>query len=749
MPGSRAIIVVFLWFVLPLWTLALAAPVTLPEAEFVRLASDLAPKVNLFREVWERDPDAEVFGGTSRDFLFWVKGQLAKGKTPAELRALPVIDVREFIIGESDVDVISRDASFTIDVRAYGIRKIDFVGAARLDPATELGKTERRQGYLPMEKIRLGRKGLIQWNDFGDGIGELLRGVPTAHFADQADFEATHYAKLGLNHPMLLALRYLRLTAMCYFHDHGKGLPDASLLRLDPVSERAVRDVVAAAARDGKLAELLKLPDFKRKFGDTVQKVFRSYTNPTAANLLFKHFGLDEMWKRVEGIPPYNQYLFQKYRDPKAVAANLQEYGVDAKRFYRDPSREFPGLELYHGTRGELAFRAILFQGVLPSEKGSAGSGLYGVPADNLAFAVDWAKDADRVVAFSLSPSTRVVDITEGEGKRVFEAFGRSESEFAEAFGIDVLRYPYHTKAYVVKNGAVLDRVRGHTRELLPLSRLIAAARETRGPDALVKLWKTLEINGLSAADRIHVLTVLPDSKLGPALESLRGENIDDASKSNLLEIALSTMLLKEISGKPEHRELAEEIQGQRDERLVTLAFRIKDRKEGYEPLLSTIAKNREVQRQLMALVDFTLTSHEAERSGAERIASDAHRRTVKEWARSWKWIPSLLKGGGIGLAVSTFGALSGDAQHRLSDPMLVGLAAAGAAIGMGLGALKSWRTFWIDHWFRFNDKEEHNARQLALNYAREIKQWKAARKALAEAGRPPCGAAWSLMITR
>jgi hypothetical protein len=168
----------------------------------------LAPKVSLFADTWAKDPEAEFFGGTSRDFLYWVKGQFKDittredtVKKMASLRALKILDVRDFIIGESDVDVITSSGTLDLDAGDYGVRKIDPVDRQRLDPSTEMGKTEREQGHIPMEKIRLGRNGLIDWRDFGDGIGELHSGKPTVHFAPDEVFRQTTTQSSGRTSP--------------------------------------------------------------------------------------------------------------------------------------------------------------------------------------------------------------------------------------------------------------------------------------------------------------------------------------------------------------------------------------------------------------------------------------------------------------------------------------------------------------------------------------------------------------------
>lgn len=100
--------------------------------EFTRLAADVAPKVSLFAEIWRRDPEAELYGGTSRDFLYWLKGRFRGAISRADveariaaLRALPLIDVRDFISSKSDIDVLTDTPSkFTgMSVERLGLKK--------------------------------------------------------------------------------------------------------------------------------------------------------------------------------------------------------------------------------------------------------------------------------------------------------------------------------------------------------------------------------------------------------------------------------------------------------------------------------------------------------------------------------------------------------------------------------------------------------------------------------------------------
>ncbi|MES2962988.1 MAG: hypothetical protein V4760_03795 [Bdellovibrionota bacterium] len=477
--------------------------------EFEKLATELAPKVNLFHDVWSADPAAEFFGGTSRDYLYWLKGKFRNVRSRAEyevvvekLRTEPLIDIREFILFESDVDLVSKTATH-IDARNYGVKKLDFISLDRFDTSKEAGRNEIDQGHIPVEKIRLTRKGFVKGTTFGDGVGEIFTGRPTIHFSAPAKFESTAFAKQKINHPVLLATRFIRILAMDYFQTYGRGAPSPNLIsRIDPASSSAVASVIARTISDGNLNEYLHQPQFKKWMNDSIQKAFRSYTNPTATMELAKHFGLDQLVVAYHGLEPVNQYLFAQTRDAKKIAANFARYRVTEAELLVPAESMFEGLRFYHGTRYEKDFRAILFQGILPSNGGSAGPGLYGVAKENVDFAVKWAGGDSLVVEFELSPETRIADLTKEPAASLLRQFGGNEEKFAEAFGIDVLKYPYSTDAFVIKNGSVIKSTTGYTRKLMKFSDLLRAARKLSGPDALVRLIEFMEDNALTRHER-------------------------------------------------------------------------------------------------------------------------------------------------------------------------------------------------------------------------------------------------------
>ncbi|MBI2605942.1 MAG: hypothetical protein HYW49_07665 [Deltaproteobacteria bacterium] len=465
--------------------------------EFKSLAEDLSRKVNLFRDAWALDPEAEFFGGTSRDFLFWVKGRLREARTREEalkiaekLRSMPVIDVRSFILTESDIDIAG---TAMLDAQNYGVRKFDLVSKSRFDPATAEGKSELEQGYVPLEKIRLSSKGFVEWRGMGDGLKELYDGRPTVRYAPPELFAQTHYAKQGLNHPILLTLRYMRILGVNYFQEYGAGYPDQALLfDIDQESEAAVRMVIGDAG-ESSLRSFLDKPQFRKWLNASIGRAFRSYTNPTAARMLFKHFGVDKLLARYDGIEPFNQYVFVKNRNAARIEENLKTYGLDAKKLLTPASLLFEDGKLYHGTKSTEAFRNILLQGVLGSEGGSTGAGLYGVNKSTLKTAIEYGGGAaDNVVTFEVSSQARCIDVTQGEGRRALEFVGGDFEKLEALFGADIVKYPYSPYAFVVKNAGVLSKPRGLTRNVMTIDSAIARAEEIATIEEFEVFWKSL-----------------------------------------------------------------------------------------------------------------------------------------------------------------------------------------------------------------------------------------------------------------
>ena len=523
MLSVRFAILVF-YLVCGLERYSFAAVYQISEAEFRALAKDLGPKVNLFREAWAIDPDAEFFGGTTRDYLYWIKGKFKDANNRADavkitkqLRALPSIELREFIIGESDVDVITQ-RTLGLSAGKFGITKLDALSPDIFNPTTPAGFNELNQGHIPVEKIRLGKKGLVDNLPFGDGAKEIYEGKLTVQFPDPKKFIQTTYAVNKENHEILLALRFIRVHAMNYFQTYGQGFPDEATL-LAGISKKNKEKLMATvelAIKDFSLAPYLEQKRFRIWLNATIQKAFRSYTNPTAALQLMKYFHVDQLVSHYAGeLEPINQYVFAKHRNDADINGRLKSYGVKTKKFFIPVVKAFPDGRAYHGTKKDQAFRGILLQGVMQSESGTAGAGLYVVSKDNVGFAEEWGGDKNRVVSFAVKPSAKIADLSNPEVAQAFERFSKSTNqgleEFADAFGIDILKYEYgNVNAFVVKNSAAINKPEGLYRKVLPFSKILL---EAKGVSDLSSLLKLAELNSLTDDEMLQLFaSAKPDT---------------------------------------------------------------------------------------------------------------------------------------------------------------------------------------------------------------------------------------------
>ncbi len=467
--------------------------------EFRSLAEELAPKVNLFEVIWKSDSEAEFFGGTTRDYLYWLRGEFKNLKSRNEvagkvklLRNKKIIDVREFIIGDSDVDIVSQGPVQSHLASIFQVKKIDRIDSNRVAPGSEAEESERNQGYIPIEKIRLSKSGFLLWKGFGDGIKEIYEGKPTVHFTAAEDFEKTKYALKGLNHPILLVIRYARSLAMNYFYLYGKDFPEEKILYdIEPQLLLNIKKIVLGALTDSSLKSMLKNKQFMFWSQSSIHKSFRSYTNPTAAFLLFKFFGLDKLVARFSDIlGPINQYVFAQAPLSKDIIVDrLKKYGMKYEDVFIDVSAEFSDLDFYHGTRTDESFRSIISQGILPSTYGGAGAGLYGVNKKNIEYSIDFGGSKERLIRFKVSSEARIVDITKGKGRALYSQFKRigDIEEFTGYFGIQIISYPYDVRAYVVKDSAVLSKPQGVYREIISVSQILEKFENKKITDADLK----------------------------------------------------------------------------------------------------------------------------------------------------------------------------------------------------------------------------------------------------------------------
>ncbi len=509
-------------------------------SEFESLANELSRKVNLFKTVWDIDPEAEFFGGTSRDYLYWLKGKLSAASNQSEydavvakLRSLQVIDVRDFIIGESDVDIVAK-TKVPVSAEEFGVKNIDTISFERFDTSTQAGKDEIAQGFIPVEKIRLGKDGVVDTGRFGNGIGEVYSGKISVVFSSPAEFASTRYAKLRLNHPILLALRYVRLTAMQYAALFGRGHPNKDvLLEMMGENKEVVKRVIAEASKKRSLKEYLENQKFREWINGTLKKGYRSYTNPTATKMLHAELGVEVLTNAYSEIQALKPYLFAKYKDETAVERALTESGIDKDRFYSNVSDFFPNGLMYHGTGTDASFKGILYQGVMESSDGVGGKGLYVVGKKDIKFAIDWGGHKDRVVQFKVEPNAVIADVSkEGYVQDIYRSSGLNQDDFCDKYGIDILKYEYDTDAFVVKNSNVLGEANGTYRQLKSFSKILDDASTIKNYDDFKDFIKVGMSNRLTLDEWKSTVNSFDGFDVNSFYEKLLNENeYEKASK--------------------------------------------------------------------------------------------------------------------------------------------------------------------------------------------------------------------------
>jgi hypothetical protein len=496
-----------------------AWPNGLTRTRFETLATEFAPKVNLFAEVWKQVPEARFTGGTVRDYLYWVRMKLAAAPDPAslekavaDLRASPMIDVRDFVHDESDIDYAAPAGKRAkIEVADFGVKKLDAVDEGRFVPGTEAYVSEIDQGYISIEKMLLGPKNLSTATGFGEGITEVFSGKPTVHFTSLDQFSRTFYAKVGANHRILLVMRYLRTLSLNYAKT-GHALSEypnlETLLRhLDTPTRAKIAEIVGDSVRGPGLSIAFKNASFTKWYRATLEKSFRAYVHPTATYLLYTHFGLDRIVQRwPDQSIQINQFAYAKPRLPRHIAEfdrKIRAFGFEPSEIL-EPAEHFfgPNRRLFHGTRTDEAFHDIVLRGVISSTNGTAGGGVYGVTETNREFAITWAGDRNRLVEFEIARHARVLDFTSSrESVRKFVEAVRSRSggvdydALADEFGLDVIKYPYTTDAFVVKNGGALGRPVGVFRTVLSFGQATEQASRIRSTRALLTFLEGLSLS--------------------------------------------------------------------------------------------------------------------------------------------------------------------------------------------------------------------------------------------------------------
>ena len=525
----------------------------------------VSQKVDLFTDAWKKDPEALFTGGTTRDYVLWFERQFINcsdrpcvDTVLTKIESQPILEIRSFILEDSDVDVVSK--TLNLRARDYGIRKIDTVPEKDFVTGTPEHQSALDQGFIPVERMLLGRSSLKTGPEFGDGLRDLYEGKIGLTLPNPSKFWQTDYAKKFENHPILLIERYIRVVSLYYNSKFEKSdYPEKKnfLVVIPKDLINKITELNASFIDDPKLRECLKNSRFVGFHNKTVEKSFRAYTNPTVTYKLYEILGLDKTLLTLTDIP-INAFLFAKPRRPtdlKEFKDRFSKNGFDEKAVLLDTAQEIPGLIIYHGTRSESAFRDILRRGVFESSNGYAGRGLYGVTEADREFSERWGGSKENLIRFEINPKARVVDVSKVP-QILLKPFNGDLDQFADYYGIDILFYPYDVRALVVKNAGVLSKAQGVNRKFYSILELLDGINEVKTVEELTAYTDNLALSskGFTAAERKIIASRIPAT-----LASLLEKQREGTSHQGFLTI-YRNFIKSELFGHDERRLLAKSI---------------------------------------------------------------------------------------------------------------------------------------------------------------------------------------------
>lgn len=282
--------------------------------EFQNLSEELSKKVDLFSDIWGKDPDIEISAGVVKKYLYWIRSQFdeVESKEDVEevinrLKGMSVIDAHEFISKDADVDIINPNNTdirqFNLDmISKHEIKWLDIMRMERFDPESDSFKTEVGQGFIEREKLFISRAGFQDKEGFGSGLKEIYEGSPKVSFSSLSEFADTHYAKLKINHPMLLILRYFNTIAEEYHLAMGDDFPSyKELMDIIPDKDKKhIRRVMREVARGNGMEDYFNNSDqraatkIKEFFNHSFDKAFDDNHNKFVNQILFEEFGIFE-----------------------------------------------------------------------------------------------------------------------------------------------------------------------------------------------------------------------------------------------------------------------------------------------------------------------------------------------------------------------------------------------------------------------------------------------------------------------
>jgi hypothetical protein len=426
----------------------------LTEEEYFSKSFKVTLRVDMFNDIWADDPGREMYGGAVRDFHYWLKNLILDNCETREqalalldkLAETPVIEARLFMHPESDVDTLYLSKPLTKEPRNWGIKKVEISPSGKFNPSDPKYQTEFDQGFLPLEKLRLSRtSGWVVDKNFGDPSSTLYYGdysTLVQHFPNASTFADTYFARKGINHPILLTLRTLRLLAL--EEDAVEILENSTELKNELL--RWTKDFfeVDSGANSQRFFQNLKFRDF---FKAQIEKPWRTTEAPRKLLALWNAVGLS---KHLKTCPHLEAGIL--------LTLNEEFHGEREATLFADSNHEQKIVQFSENfaQSGEFIYAADNEDDYAKALTGDHSDPPWLKPRKRdslpvvfaLAHADNYLKNPGQktkkfLVKVKLKPGTRVVDISKGPGADAWAKFrGGKEAAFAVAANAHVLVVP-------------------------------------------------------------------------------------------------------------------------------------------------------------------------------------------------------------------------------------------------------------------------------------------------------------------
>jgi hypothetical protein len=417
------------------------------EKEFIHYSHLIAHKVDVFREVWRQDPRREFFGGSVRDYLYWLKTSLYKNASNRQ-EALKYLDslvsesslsAKMFLHPNSDLDTIHG----IIPVHSapdWELSRIENSSANRFTPGTSHYQNEIDQGFISIEKLRLSFREWIFDSVFGDPFESIYYGdYSKAHlgFPDWTKFKSTYFARVNINHPVLLSLRILRVLNL---------EPDSTIiLQQNPALKETLAFWINHFFSDNDhKGHRFYFSQFKFKqfFNSNLDKTWFQSPNPKLTLELWKQVGL---WQKLSQVPlnePLKSTLFG-FEELSSTTINLPN-AKQLEHLVLSPNKLSSHPYFIFMAESETEYFKALSEGfwIKPRKKDKVGSTIPLITLEDYTKHAAQSKKHKYLIKVFLKPETRVVDIAQGLGAKHWSKFDGNEKAYAGAMGAEIIRVP-------------------------------------------------------------------------------------------------------------------------------------------------------------------------------------------------------------------------------------------------------------------------------------------------------------------